>query len=135
MCVFVGLRSKSVLSSPSISFIFTSKEITSSFEYSAVNFIVEWNVLTCTIKTQRFQRFFTMLPNEKDIIYIPPPKHWFLFKTFEHFFVKICHDKNSIRRDKLRYYCGSTFLLESAFIKFKYVILRDYFHKFCQSIT
>ena len=79
-----------------------------------------------------FQRFFTMLPNEKYVIYIPPSNHWFLFKTFQHFFLKICHEKNSIRRRKLCSYCGSTFLFESLFIKFKYVILQDYFRKFCQ---
>ena len=71
-----------------------------------------------------------MLPNEKYIIYVPPPNYWFLFKIFYYFFPKICHKKNNIRRCKLRFYSCSTFLFENRFIKYKYVILQDHFRKF-----
>ena len=49
---------------------------------------------------------------------------------------QIIGSMNSIRKCffSLRF-CSSTFLFEGYFIKFKYVILQDYFHKFRQSIT
>lgn len=54
-----------------------------------------------------------MLSNEKYSIYIPPSSHWFLFKIFQHFLLKICHKNNIIMRCKLRSYFCSTFLFES----------------------
>ena len=68
----MGLTKKFVLSSPSFIFIFTSKKLTSPFQHSTVNFVVEWNMLTCSIKTFKDSSPFQ---NEKYIIYIPPPNH------------------------------------------------------------
>ena len=89
----------------------------SSFEYSTENHYQRMKHVNLLYKD--FQRFFTMLPNEKYSFYIPLPSHWFLFKFFSHFLLKTC--QNSIRRCKLCSYFCSTF--------------QNYLRKFCQIIT
>ena len=113
----ICLTNKSVLSSPSIILMFRSKKLTSSLEYSAVNYIVGWNKLTWSIKT-----FSDSSPcSQMKICHVctSTKSLLFFFKSFRDFFLKISHKKNSIRRHKLHSNSGSTFLCESYFIKLK----------------
>ena len=98
--------------------------MTSSLEYSAVNFIGGWKKLTWSIKLLSDSTLDStfMFPNEKYVIYVPRSNHCFFFKNFQQFFLEISHTKNIIRSRKLGSNNGSTFLFESFFIKFKYII-------------
>ena len=40
--------------------------------------------------------FFSMLPKEKYIINIPPPKIWFKFRFLKTFFFQFCHKDTAI---------------------------------------
>ena len=90
-------------------------------------------MLTCSIKTFKDFSLCSQMKNMSSL-YLHQIIGFF-FKAFKHFFLKIYHERNSIRRRILCSYCSSTFLFESLFSKFKYVILQDYLRKFCQSIT
>lgn len=104
------------------------KKSTSSFEYSVVLFIIGCEMLTCSIKS--FKDSFPCF-NMKNISFMYLYQIFGFFSKVSKSFLKTSHEKDSIRRDELRFYCDSTFLFESLFMKCKYALLQHYFRKSC----
>ena len=85
-------------------------------------------MLTCS--TKFFKDAFPC-SNMKNISFMYLYQIFAFFSKVSKSFPKTSHEKDSIRRGELCFYCDSTFLFESLFMKCKYALLQHYFRKSC----